>query len=160
MEHLFAPLELRQDETRESPGRLTGVLLRYEERAGDRAEMFTRGSLYWPPEGVIVNQQHNRQMLITRVIPFLDGDEVRIDVALPNTTAGRDAATNVREGILTGLSVEFQSEKEGRRNGLRIINRARLGGMGLVDSSSYKGSTVEVRSESGLILPRAESLWL
>ena len=159
METLFAPLEFRQDETRESPGRLTGVLLRYEVRADDRPEMFMRGALYWPPEGVIVNQQHNRQMLITRVVPFLDGDELRIDTALPNTTAGRDAATNVREGILTGLSVEFQSEREGRRNGLRVISRARLGGMGLVDSSSYKGSTVEVR-ESGLFVPRSVFTWL
>ena len=159
MEHLFAPLELRQDETRESPGRLTGVLLRYEERAGDRAEMFTRGALYWPPEGVIVNQQHNRQMLIARVVPFLEGDEVRIDTILPNTMAGRDAAINVREGILTGLSVEFQSEKEGRRNGLRVISRARLGGMGLVDSSSYRGSKVEVRG-SGLFRPWSVFAWL
>ena len=36
-------VELREDGTLASPGRLYGVLLRYLERASDRPELFERG---------------------------------------------------------------------------------------------------------------------
>ena len=61
-----------------------------------------------------------------------------MSINLPDTTAGRDAATNVRAGVLKGLSVEFRSEKETVRNGpVRIIEKAALVGVGLVDYPSY-----------------------
>ena len=72
-------------------------------------------------------------------------DAVLFDFSLPDTMRGRDAATSVRNGTLTGLSIEFRSLQEGRRDGLRIITQARLLAAGLVDSPSYGGSTVEVR---------------
>ena len=37
MENLLIPLEYRQDETRESPGTLAGVLMTYGTKAKDRA---------------------------------------------------------------------------------------------------------------------------
>ena len=160
METLDCEIRYEADPTRQSPGRLTGVLLRYEERARDRPELFTRGALHWPPEGIVVNEMHKRQSPIVRVVPFLDGDEVRIDAPLPNSTAGRDAAENVRLGVLTGLSVEFASEQEGRRGNLREIRRARLGGAGLVDSGSYRGSMVEIRAADSSPKPKAATLWL
>ena len=159
MDAIDLEIRFEADDTRQSPGRLTGVLLTYEALARDRAEVFTRGSLYWPENGIVINQQHDRKAPIVRAIPFLGGDEVRVDVALPNTTAGRDAAENVREGVLTGLSVEFKAEQEGRRGGLREIRRARLGAAGLVDSPSYRGSLVEVRAKLA-DSPRKVFLWL
>ena len=107
--------------------------------------MFTRGSLEWPEKGIVITRQHDRNAPIVRAVPFLVGDEVRIDVALPDTSAGRDAATDVREGLFTGLSVEFRSVKEGRRGGLREIRQAFAPRAGLVDSPSYSGSVVQVR---------------
>ena len=83
-----------------------------------------------------------------------------IDVALPNTTAGRDAVENVRQGVLTGLSVEFKAEKEGRRGGLREIRQALLGSAGLVDTASYKASTVEVREGLATMRPWSVFTWL
>ena len=44
METLLVPIEIRQDETRQSPGVLTGTLMTYETRARDRAEMFRTGA--------------------------------------------------------------------------------------------------------------------
>ena len=159
MELLYIPIEIRQDESRNGPGRLTGTLLTYETRAGDRKELFTAGALHWPDEGFNINAQHNRQAAIVRVIPFLDGGAVKIDVALPNTTAGRDAAENIREGVYTGLSIEFRAELEKRDGGLRRIDRAFVGGAALVDSPSYVDSLVEVRET--LALPnRSVFLWL
>ena len=146
MDELVFEIRQMEDPTRESPGRLVGTLLTYEERAKDRPEVFARGALTWPEGGILINEQHNRQSPILRAVPFLDGDQVKIDAALPNTTRGRDAAENLRQGVYTGLSVEFSSRAEGRRGPLREIRAAFLGGAALVDSASYKGSTVEVRS--------------
>ena len=142
--------EIRQavDESRDSPGRIAGTLLRYNEVASDRREVFSRGALTWPADGILINEQHNRQAPILKAIPYEDGDEVRIDAPVPNTTRGRDAVTNIRAGVWTGLSVEFHSRAEGRRGNLREIRSALLGGAALVDLSSYGGSKVEVRAKS------------
>ena len=86
---LRCTLEYRADETRESPGHLTGVLVTYETRARTRPEMFARGSLSWPEEGVILNRQHNRGQPIMRFMPELVEDEIRIDLMLPDTTRGQ-----------------------------------------------------------------------
>ena len=148
METLDFEIRDETDTTNQSPGRLTGTLLTYETRASDRAELFTTGALHWPDGGIIINQQHDRARPIVRALPFESKGSVMIDVALPNTSAGRDAAENVRQGVLTGLSVEFKSEQEGKRGPLREIRRALLGAAGLVDTASYKGSTVEVRDQT------------
>ena len=144
--------EIRQldDPTRESPGRLTGTLLNYEERARDRHEVFARGALTWPEAGILVNWQHDRSKPILRAVPFLDGDAVKIDAQIPNTALGRDTVVNIREGVFGGLSVEFHSRSEGRRGNLREIRSAFLGPAALVDTGSYAGATVEVRAEAGV----------
>ena len=141
-------IEFRADETRETPGRLAGVLLRYNEPAGDCLEVFASGALTWPTKGVLVREQHDRGRPIVLAVPFVDGDEVRIDAPLPNTTRARDVVENIRAGVYSGLSVEFHPTSEGRRGRLREIRSAILGGAGLVDRASYRGSTVEVRSRA------------
>ena len=82
-------IEIREDESMASPGRLTGVLLTYGERAGDRAETFEAGALEWPADGVVVRRQHDRAAPIMRVVPEVRGSTVVIDAPLPDTTAGR-----------------------------------------------------------------------
>ena len=100
-----------EDRTRQGPGRLVGRILKYGERALDRAELFEGGALTWPGEGIILNRQHSRQSPIMRVIPALVGDELLIDEPLPDTQAGRDAASEIRSGLLRGLSVSFQASR-------------------------------------------------
>ena len=148
-------VEIREDDTRQSPGRLTGTLITYGEQAGDRAELFEPGSLEWPEGGVTLRRQHNRQAPIARVTPVVRGREVVIDTPLPDTQAGRDAAREVRDGLFTGLSVEFRAALQAHAGGLRRIKRALLTGAGLVDSPSYAGSRVEVRQRAG-----RRRLWL
>ena len=147
MEILKCEIRLAEDESRLSPGRLTGTLLTYETRASDRPEVFAQGALYWPENGIVINDQHQRQAAIVRVVPYLDGDAIKVDHPLPDTARGRDAATSVRDGTLTGLSVEFHAESEGRRQGMREIRRARLVRAGLVDDPSYSDSLAEVRGQ-------------
>ena len=162
MESLLIPLEYRQDEKRESPGMLSGVLMTYGTKAKDRPEMFEMNALHWDPSGILIREQHNRQAPIIRAFPYLEGRELRINAPLLNTTRGRDVAEAMKgpNPLFSGLSVEFQAEKESRRNGVRVITSALLGGAGLVDSPSYRDSVVEIREDSGLTLPGALTLWL
>ena len=145
MEHLDLEIRFEEDDTRATPGRLTGVLMTYEQRAKDRPELFSRGALYWPDDGIVINESHNRKAPILRTLPTIDGDVIRINAALPNTTRGRDAAEGVRERVYGGLSVEFRSDKETFRGGLRIVQKAFVPRAGLVDSPAYGDSIVELR---------------
>ena len=144
-------VELREDDTRQSPGRLTGTLLTYGERACDRPELFERGSIdldaIKASGGIVINRMHTRGAPIMRVVPELRGDKLVIDTALPETQAGRDAAVEVREGLMRGLSVEFRALRARMVNGVRRISAAALVAGGLVDDPSYSGSTVEVRDK-------------
>ena len=140
-------IECREDETRRGPGRLYGRILTYGERAIDRAELFERGALSWPADGVILNRQHARGAPIMRVLPMRVGDELRIDQALPDTAAGRDAATEIRSGLLRGLSVSFQAKRQAFAGGVRRIQSAAMTAIGLVDDPSYD-APVEVRART------------
>ena len=138
-------VECRQDETRRGPGRLVGRILTYGQRAIDRAELFERGALTWPADGVVLNRQHARGQPIMRIMPTVVGDELRIDQPLPDTVAGRDAATEIRSGLLRGLSVSFQAGRQSFEGGVRLIQSAAMTAVGLVDSPSYD-APVEVRA--------------
>ena len=138
-------IEYRTDEDRQSPGRLTGVLMPYGTQASDRMERFTAGSLHWPPGGIILNESHDRKSPIIRITPEERDGAVYIDVRLPDTMRGRDAATSVRNCTLQGLSVEFMAEAEDREAGIRVITRAALLGAGLVTDPSYVDAAVQIR---------------
>ena len=155
MDEIRCALEIRADETMASPGRLFGTLLTYGEKAGDRNEVFEPGSLEWPADGIVIRRQHNRGAPILRVVPEVRDGAVVIDAALLDTTAGRDAAREVRSGLLTGLSVEFRAKRQRYTNSVRHVVAAALTGAGLVDSPSYRGSRVEVRGRTG-----RRRLWL
>ena len=140
-------IEYREDESRQSPGRLYGVLMPYETRAVDRPEVFKAGSLSWPDDGIVIREQHNREAPIMRAVPEVRENAVILDVALPDTQRGRDAAVMIRNGTFRGLSVEFRAKKESRVRGVREIRAATLTGAGLVDDPSYASATVEVRGK-------------
>ena len=151
-------IRLADDETRNGPGVLHGVLLPYEQRASDRAEMFGTGSLAWPADGIMLREMHNRsKRRLSASYRTTVGAEVRVAIALPDTQRGRDAATGVRNGTYRGLSVEFQAKHETRRAGLRYVTAAQLVGAGLVDDPSYAGATIEVRQAD---LRRRFPIWL
>ena len=147
LEHREIEIRLSEDLDRSGPGLLQGTLLTYGERASDRPEVFAEGALYWPEGGVVLREQHNRRAPIVRFIPTVEGREVRLSVALPDTQRGRDAAVMVRNGTFRGLSIEFSSEQEQQVSGVRQIRRARLAGAGLVDDPSYSASSVSIRNK-------------
>ena len=140
----------REDQSRQSPGRIFGTLLNYGERSVDRPELFEQGALSWPENGIVLNRQHQRGAPIMRVVPEVVGQSVVIDAPLPDTAAGRDTAAEVRAGLFNGLSVEFKATKEKFEGGVRRIGAAMLRAAAVVDSPSYAGSAVEVRSGSDI----------
>ena len=144
MDEIRCSIEVRADETRQSPGRIVGTLVTYGQPASDRPERFAPGALSWEERGIVLNEQHNRQAPILRFVPVVDGAEVRIDAPLPDTQRGRDMATMIRNGTMTGLSIEFRAVSERRIAGVREVGAARLLGAAVVDSGSYKGG-LEIR---------------
>ena len=160
MENLTCEIRYAQDESRQTPGRLIATLMTYGEVASDRREMFDAGSLRFPDQGLLIDEMHDRKSPILRAQPIIDGNTIRIDHPFPDTQRGRDAATNLREGVLTGLSVSFVAEDEEMRNGVRIIKRAFAPRAGLVDSPSYTGSKAEVRASGLVVTPRSIYQWL
>ena len=166
-ERLEIPLEYRADDSNASPGMLSAVLMTYGTRGRRRPEMFEAGAFHWRDDGIVIRELHPQRggpeiPAIMRTLPYLEGRELRISAPLPNSTHGRDIAEKMKGPLpLYGeMSVEFAPERETRQGGLRLIQRAYLDGAALVLRGEYAESTVEVRGESGLTLPRAETLWL
>ena len=166
MESLFVPLEFREDTSNASPGLLTGILMRYEERARDRPELFENNAFHWAQDGILIRELHPKPNApatpaIMRALPYLEGRELRISAPLPNTTKGRDVAENMKGPLplYGGLSVEFAAEKQMNRNGLRVITKAYLDAAALVERGAYADALVEVRA--GLDWePRSIFQWL
>ena len=75
---------------------------------------------------------------------------MRIEADLPDTTIANDAVENVRARILRGFSVEFSVKESRKEDGVTIIEKARLPGIGLVDRPAYPKSRVQSRSEGDM----------
>ena len=138
-------VELREDDTRQSPGRLTGTLLTYGERASDRPELFERGAFdldaIKASGGIVINRQHILAATpITRVTPELRGDELVIDQALPDTQAGtRCRCRDSRRASCAGCLSSSRRSGLAVVSGVRRIASATLVAGGLVDDPSYSG---------------------
>ena len=131
--------------------RLEGLAMVYGDRASvyGQAEQFEPGSIEFAPS-LMLNAQHDRGRPLARYpgggLALADGSEsARIAADLPATTLARDTYELVRAGVLTGLSVEFRAERERLDAGVRVIERALLTGLGVVDEPAYKLSRIEAR---------------
>ena len=108
MDNLLIEVRYAEDATRQSPGRLTGTLLTYGEQLPAIAGNYSRlGRWKWDDGGIVINEQHvtaaRNDHLRTRCHSWT-ATNVRIDAPHCRTPSiGRDAAVNVRDGLLTGL---------------------------------------------------------
>ena len=147
LELRYSTLEYRSGDGREGPGVLTGTVIRY----GDTADLpwgkerFAPGALTF--DDVILDLQHQRTVPLARTEGGgLEVSEVNGSVifraTLPDTGAGRDAATLTRQKVLRGASAAFVAMRARMESGVRVITQARLQRIGLVDDPMYPDSHI------------------
>ena len=131
-------------EERETPGRVSGVLLPLGRVASDRQELFVAGAPRFPAGGVRLLRGHKGEEVM-KFDPIETETAIRIDAALPDTELGRQVAKEIRSGERSALSVEFYSLEERSTSGVREIVSALVDSTALVAAGSYAQSTAEVR---------------
>ena len=140
----------RLAEVRAENRRLSGTVVRYGDFSPSHRERFEPGSIAIA-DRVVMNLEH-RKMEAVAWYPggglTLDdnGERLELRAELPPIPAGDLALESVRAGSMTGLSVEFYADRERRDSGVRVIEAARMVGVGLVRNPSYQGSRVENRA--------------
>ena len=163
--------ERRYVELRQAEGRvIEGVAVRYGDVAvigaafRERIEAGAFGRV--ADADVILNAQHDRTTPLARTggggLSFADSAEsLSLRADLPETRAADDVLALVRSGVLRGLSIEFRAVAERIEAGVRVIERAVLRGVAVVDTPAYPASEVEARMA---MLPRPaparRRLWL
>ena len=155
-------VELRHEGER----RLSGVAVRY----GDTAtlpwgrERIEAGA-FAPLGDVILNAQHERAAPLARTggggLELMDAaDALTSRADLPATRAGDDVLALVRSGVMRGLSIEFRSIAERIEAGVRVIERATLAGVAVVDTPAYPASEVEARRAAMPAPATRRRIWL
>ena len=157
--------ERRYIELRHDGRRLTGTAVRY----GDTARMpwgrerFEAGA-FAPLGDVILNASHDRARPLARTagggLVLDDGPEaLTIDATLPETREADDILVLVRNGVMRGLSIEFYPVTESLVDEVRVISRAQLTGIGVVDTPAYSDSEVQARMKMAP-MPYNRRWWL
>ena len=143
-----ADWEWRAADVRGGPGELRGTVIKF----GDVGELpwgrerFEPGSLELD-DSIILNRQHDRMRPLSRcpgggMDISVSPEAVRLRATIADTQDGRDTVALVRAGIMRGLSVEFVPEDEWLDDGVRVIRRARMVGVGVCDDGAYPQSEV------------------
>ena len=126
-------------------GRIEGVALAYGDTAklpDGRLERFEAGAFEKVPQEMDVNLQHDPDIRVG--VASLSDSESELTASLPVREGFRDL---VKRRSLTGFSIEFRAIEESIVEGVRVIKRAALLGLALVDSGAYPGSRVEARKK-------------
>ena len=159
---LHADIEIREAERDDSPGRITGTVLKYGTRGEKGRETFAPGSLTWPESGIRVDVEHlsspvkgSVAMPVAVAVPFVEGDEVRIDAELENTEQARALASFMRKGLYRRMSIEFRHARTRWTRGVREVVQAVLVGAALTDTPSYADTSASIRTEG-----RRRKAWL
>ena len=144
-------MERRATELRAGDGRtLSGLAVPYgvETTFGGQRERFEIGSAVSTREAVL-NLHHRIDRPLAREPNTLRfesrADGLHMTATLPETAEANDALALVRAGVLSGLSVEFASVRERMADGVRVIEKAKIGGLAVVARAAYPTTRVEAR---------------
>ena len=99
--------------------------------------------------------QHDRTRPVARIGRSLTlayaSDAIHLRAQLSDTAESRDVRTLIRDGVLTGLSVEMIVHREswGQHDGqpLRRIESATITRISVVDTPAYQEATVDARAQ-------------
>lgn len=116
---------------------------------GKPRERFAPGA-FGEPGDVMLNVMHRRDRPLARTgdggLELADdGKALAVRATLPKTRDADDTLALVKSGVLRGLSVEFRATKEHREAGIRVIDKADLLAIAVVDKPAYEGATVDAR---------------
>ena len=129
-------------EFRVSGRTLSGVAMVYGDVAPEHRERFMPGALRHGGR-IDVCLQHDSSIVLARGALLTDtARELRVRADLAEGSA---ALALVKRGALNGFSIEFHARAERREAGIRVVERADLTGLALVDQGAYPGATAEVR---------------
>ena len=149
--------ERRQTALEHGEGRrLTGVVMPYKTEAvlpGGLRERFEPGAFGdLPGLDIMLNRQHDRGRALARTgagLELIDSPTSLVMIAnLPETREADDTMALVRAGVLRGLSVEFAATSERYEGRLRIIERAMLRAIAVVDDPAYRQASVAARERT------------
>lgn len=129
---------------------LTGTAMRYGDVSPDFRERFEPGA-FGEVRPVPLNLQHDSGIVLAPAVSLTNSPEaLRVRATLPE---GSGVLALVRRRALSAFSVEFKPTREHRdAAGVRVVERATLTGLALVDRGAYPGATAEVRARSGRTL--------
>ena len=127
---------------------LTGRVMTYGDISPEHRERFLPGA-FGPAPSAPLNIQHDRNMVVLGAGDYVLADTERALEVRADLPADSAAVKLVKRGALNGFSVEFHVRAERRESGVRVIERAALVGIGLVDAPSYPESLAEVRRRGG-----------
>ena len=152
MEHT-SPVEFR------ASGRtLTGPVVTWGEVAQDRQEMFAPAAFVSREDPLVLDVQHDPAIVAASTadgaLAVTDGPRaLELRATLKDARLGEPGSgplEMVRRGALRGLSAAFHALEEHRTaEGVRVVTKAHLVRVGLVDEGSYAGSRVELRARMG-----------
>ena len=136
-------------EVRVSGRTLSGVAMPYGTVSPSFRERFLPAA-FGPVEAVDITLQHDDGIVLARGATLTDSPtELSVSAILAE---GAAALTLVARKALRGFSVEFRPTRERREAGVRVVERAELVGLSLVDKPAYPAAGAEVRAKSGRTL--------
>ena len=144
-EYRCGELEFRQEAN--GLGVVSGVIIRY----GDIArfpwgtEEFRAGAFSnLSSPSIKANRMHQRHQPLGRQgagLTLIDTPEsLRAQLAIPDTSTGRDTVAEIKAGLLTGFSLQFVPIKAEYKGTHRQVISAVMGGFGVVDDPAYPDS--------------------
>ena len=144
-------------EVRAEGRRLTGPAIRYGDTSPTHREKFAPGAFNLDNQTRWLDVRHDRERVIAWTngggLELIDGPQaLEVRATLPEIPLADRALDDIKAGRLTGLSIEFNTREERNENGIRIVTRADLSGIGIVAAPSYEKSQVEIRARSGRTL--------
>ena len=123
---------------------LSGAAMVFGDTSPDFNERFMPGALQHSGR-VDINLQHDSNLIVARGAVLTDtGRELRVRAELE---PGSAALALVKRSALNAFSIEFHARSERREAGTRVIERADLSGLALVDRGAYPQAVAEIRKK-------------
>ena len=136
---------LHVGEVRAEGRTISGIVMAYGEISPSHRERFEPGSLI-RREDCWLELGHDLSRVVCwegAGLEFSEDDRaLSLRAELPRIPVADLALEGVRDGSRAGLSIRFNAVEEREEDGLRVISRAELAGVGLVPAPSYSGSRV------------------